>query len=256
MRLSSSYLEHLLAALFQLCWPLNAFCLFSTVSCIQKPKHLSIPPAGKCLKEGVPNICLKTESPTGRVSQYWTQEGQPASGFPPRVSPAQWGVAVFIGESSQTHSFRCTHKNKAYLNVLFRSRLSWLTWTLFPWEACLGEGWLYCHVQETCDTWDVHLSHCWHSAASEDQEGGVCTGTPQKWEPVLERWQSRVCSKALGATFQITIWDRRPLYAELQTRGHQKWKLQHPKLHQACLALVSCNHSELSIPSIFKLCWH
>lgn len=174
----------------------------------------------------------------------------------PRVSPAQWGVAVFIGESSQTHSFRCTHKNKAYLNVLFRSRLSWLTRTLFPWEACLGEGWLYCHVQETCDTWDVHLSHCWHSAASEDQEGGVCTGTPQKWEPVLERWQSRVCSKALGATFQITIWDRRPLYAELQTRGHQKWKLQHPKLHQACLALVSCNHSELSIPSIFKLCWH
>ena len=38
----------------------------------------------------------------------------------------------FMGENSQTHSFRGIHKSKAYLNVLFHSQLFWLTWTLFP----------------------------------------------------------------------------------------------------------------------------
>lgn len=33
----------------------------------------------------------------------------------------------FMGENSQTYSFRGIHKSKAYLNVLFDSQLLWLT---------------------------------------------------------------------------------------------------------------------------------
>ena len=151
----SSYLEHLITALFQLCWPLNAFYLFSIQVALRNP---NIYPSHyrKCLKEGIPNICLKAKSPTGRGTAK-KEERELA----PLLLLSQFctmRLCHFMGENSQTYSFGGIHKSKAYLNVLFDSQLLWLTWTLFPWEVCLDEGWLYCQLDVVCDTWEVPLS--------------------------------------------------------------------------------------------------
>ena len=177
----SSSLEHLITTLFQLCWPLNAFYLFSIQVALRNP---NIYPSHyrKCLKEGIPNICLKTKSPTGRGTAK-IEQGELA----PLLLLSQFctmRLRHFMGENSQTHSFRGIHKSKAYLNVLFHSQLFWLTWTLFPWEVSLDEGWLYCQLDVTCDTWDVHLSWL----------GQCCLWKPGRWRLHGDLSEARVSS--------------------------------------------------------------
>ena len=102
---------------------------------------------------------------------------------------------------------------------------------------------------------EISISHGWDSAAFENQEGGGCMGTSQKWESVLERWQSWVDSEALGTSFQITICDLCMHSCGPGTGMTPKVKTSAPKTSRS-MSSSGQLQSELSVPSIFKLYWH
>lgn len=118
------------------------------------------------------------------------------------VSSAKGGFAVVFVKNSQTDSFRCKYIHAMWF---FVTSCYGLLLTLFPREVCLNEGWLYMSSMSDIPeitSLSLLVQYClwgtWRWSVH---------GDPQKWKSVLERWQSWVCSKAFGASFQITFWD-------------------------------------------------
>lgn len=103
----SSYPEHLITALFQLCWPLNAFYLFPIHVAFRNP---NICPSHyrKCLKEGIPNICPKTVTYRAGYSKNRARRSGPPA--PPESVLYKEASPSYGREFSDTLLQGCTQK--------------------------------------------------------------------------------------------------------------------------------------------------
>lgn len=199
------------------------------MSCIQKPRHLSIFPQ-EVFERGIRNICLKKEPPVGKC----------IAGIQEGVSSVQWGFAISIGENSQT-LFRHTHK-QGLLKCDVSLPAVWLTFVLVPLRSVPQWG-LTVYVK--CK-WhmipEMSTSHCWHNATSEERGSGVCMGTPQKRKSVWKDDHHEYVVKPLGYLSSIHLGWKACIHGATDKRlvWHQKSTL---KTSPYVVARVSCSHS-------------